>query len=126
VAEFQQQAKWKDVRGERYKPREQWLDSLNNLQAKGPVDARIYLGTWCSDSRKWVPRFFRLSNYLPLQKIEIIAVDTSKRDAEGMVYKDRVDSLPTFLFFRDDIEVGRFHTKPPKRNLERKLYQILR
>jgi hypothetical protein len=122
---FLAQAQWKRKVDDKYKPKAQWLDSLSRLP-KAPIDVRIFLGTWCSDSRRWVPRFFALQPKLPIRNVEIISVDTSKRDSAGLVFEYRVDSLPTFIFSRAGAELGRFNTKPHKRDLARQVYAILK
>lgn len=123
--EFIQQCKWKRTVNDRYRPRNpEYLDSLKKLPKN--VDVKLFLGTWCSDSRKWVPRFFQIQNDLPVRKLEIIAVDTTKKDERSLWRTYKIDSVPTFLFFREDKLIGRLNVKPPKKRLEKALYRILK
>lgn len=123
--EFIQQCKWKRSVNDHYKPRNpEYLDSLARLPKD--VDVKLFLGTWCSDSRKWVPRFFKIQAQLPVRKLEIIAVDTTKKDTQQLYKTYKVDSVPTFLFFRNEQWIGRLNVKPHKRRLEKHLYQILK
>jgi hypothetical protein len=88
---------------------------------------KLFLGTWCSDSKKQVPRFFALQSYMPVRRVEVIAVDTTKKDAKGLYQELKVDSVPTFLFYKQRVLIGRLNVKPPKKiRLEQQLYTILR
>ncbi|MCB1057579.1 MAG: thioredoxin family protein [Acidobacteria bacterium] len=76
----------------------------------------VYFGTWCSDSRREVSRFWRAldvtGSEVPFE-LEYIAVDRGdKRPPEmkeelGLVY------VPTFIVTRDGQEVGRMVEESP-------------
>lgn len=120
---FVEQCRWKKPVATKYRPDAAYLDSL---QTVAPFDARVFVGTWCSDSRRWVPRFLSIAGSIPLRKLEFIAVDTTKRDAEGLYRLYAVDSVPTFVFLRDGQVVGKLATKPYKKRLEKELYRLLK
>ena len=120
---FIDQCRWKHPVASKYRPDPLYLDSLRRVE---PFDAYVFVGTWCSDSRKWVPRFLAIADQLPLKRLEFIAIDTTKRDSAGLTRVYSIDSVPTFIFLRQNQEIGRLVTKPHKRRLERSLYQILK
>ena len=122
--EFMDQCRWKKPVNEKYKPELIYMDSLKSV--RDSVDLKLFVGTWCSDSRKWVARFFKIQPDLPIRKIEIISVDTSKTDEKGLNKIWRADSLPTFIFLCGDKEIGRIVEKPHKKKLERHLWRILK
>ncbi|MBX3102810.1 MAG: hypothetical protein KF690_09900 [Bacteroidetes bacterium] len=125
--EFIRRCEWKDITGSKTKPRlPAYMDSLRTVQDS--FDMKLVLGTWCNDSRRWVRHFFRLKPQLPLRQLEILGVDTTKRDPYGYHTRYGYDSIPVFLFFRDGREIGRIKVKPrkPKRSLERDMYHILK
>lgn len=129
-AEFLDSCRWRTPVDTRYRADAVWMDSIRALRHDS-VDVTLFLGTWCSDSRKLVPKFLALQDSLPIRSLNIVAVDTTKRDTMGLYAIYHVDSVPTFLFFRNEREIGRLRVKPPKRkgqgrNLERELYYILR
>jgi thiol-disulfide isomerase/thioredoxin len=129
-AEFLDSCRWQHPVDTRYRAQAQWMDSLRSIPHDS-AEVILFLGTWCSDSRKLVPKFLALQDSLPIRQLQIVAVDTTKRDSMGLHQLYRVDSVPTFIFFRAEREVGRLRVKPPKRkgqsrNLERELYYILR
>jgi thiol-disulfide isomerase/thioredoxin len=73
------------------------------------VQVLLILGTWCPDSKREVPRFFKILDQagIGLDKVTMVAVDRSKKDAEGLTVKHEVLRVPTFVFFRDGQEIGR-------------------
>jgi thiol-disulfide isomerase/thioredoxin len=127
-SEFIDKCAWKKKIDHRYtqkRAKQPWLDSLRTL--RDSVDVKLFLGTWCSDSKKQVPRFFALQSYMPVRRVEVIAVDTTKKDAKGLYRELKIDSVPTFLFYKQQVLIGRLNVKPPKKKrLEQQLYTILR
>src|SRR5436190_21093540 len=83
-------------------------DAATRELAEVPPGAEIdvYLGTWCSDSRREVSRLFRALEHVgdPPFTIRWIAVDRDKH-APGVTEPLRF--VPTFIVRRDGAEVGR-------------------
>ncbi len=121
-SEFSDSCQWKVKVNEKYKPDSTYLDSLKRLNV--PMDLKLFLGTWCSDSRKWVPKFMAIKSYMPIQDMQIISVDTTKKDSLKWFQTYQVDSIPMFIFFEAGTqnEIGRLKVKPYKRKLEKTLY----
>lgn len=120
---------WKRPVDTRYSPDEAYMDSLQQLQ--GTYQAVLFVGTWCNSSEKWVARFLAIEPQLPINDLQIISVDTTKKDSLGLWQTYAVDSVPTFIFYEQERELGRIIVKPyrknifHKRNLEKHLYAIL-
>ncbi|GIV43514.1 MAG: hypothetical protein KatS3mg035_0637 [Bacteroidia bacterium] len=125
-SEFSDSCQWKVKINEKYRPDSTYLDSLKRLNV--PMDLKLFLGTWCSDSRRWVPRFMAIQSYLPIQNIQIISVDTTKKDSLKWYQTYQVDSIPMFVFLESGTqnEIGRLKVKPYKRKLEKTLYLNLK
>lgn len=123
--EFCQQATWDRFVDERYKPKAMWMDSIRALQVEEQPNVRIFLGTYCHDSQKWVPRFFSLRDELPIGNVEIVSVDTTKRDDMGWAKEAGITKIPTFIFLTNGREIGRI-TEKPKGRLEENIYLILK
>lgn len=123
VEEFLDSAEWKVKIDEKYEPREKWMDSLD--QVTDNHDVRMYVGTYCPDSKKWVPRLLKLRSELPIGELDVISVDTTKKDAEGLAEADNIEKIPTFIFYRDGKEVGRIIEKP-KGRLEKAIFTTLK
>lgn len=74
----------------------------------------VYLGTWCSDSKRELPRLWRALDdagvfdeaELPFE-LEYVAVDRDKVEPSGRAAAAGVDYVPTFVVRRGGEEVGR-------------------
>jgi hypothetical protein len=80
------------------------------------AEVTIFLGTWCGDSRREVPRFWRgldeAGGAVPF-KVTYVAVDRQKKEPAGPVTENDVRFLPTFIVRRDGHEVGRIVETAP-------------
>jgi len=107
-----------------YKPNDTVLAQLKNLT--GELNCVIVLGTWCGDSKEQVPRFFKILDQsgTKFDKLEIYCFDRQK-EAPGMDIKTRfqIEKVPTFIFFRNDAEIGRI-IETPKVSLENDMLEI--
>ncbi len=90
------------------------------------VDIKIVMGTWCSDSRREVPRLFKILDYLkyPSDNVKILTVGRDKK-GRGDETKDLdIELVPTIIFYRDGKELGRI-IESPKVSLEKDMLKIL-
>jgi len=106
------------------------VDTNSVLEEKDNIedcDLSIVLGTWCSDSRREVPRLFKILDYLnyPADKIKIYAVDRDKKGLNGEIDSLKIERVPTFIFNRDNEETGRIIESPIK-TIERDIIKIVR
>ncbi len=96
-----------------YKPNDTALAQLKSLI--GDIRCVIVLGTWCGDSKEQIPRFLKIIDQsgVSFDKLEIVCVDRQK-EAPGMDIKSNFDieKVPTFIFFRNDQEIGRIIETP--------------
>ena len=87
---------------------------------------RVYMGTWCPDSRREVPMFFKLletAGY-DLEKVEMIAVDRSKTAPDGSHELYDIQRVPTFVFYKNGEEIGRF-VEHSRETLEKDIAKIV-
>jgi thiol-disulfide isomerase/thioredoxin len=90
------------------------------------VKITIVMGTWCSDSKREVPRFFKILD-LPgydQKNLTLICVDRNKNATGNEVEKLEIKLVPTFIFYKNDVEIGRI-VETPKESLEKDLVKIL-
>ena len=90
------------------------------------VNIKIVMGTWCSDSRREVPRFFKILdavNY-PSEKVKIICVDEDKKTSGSELKGLKIELVPTFIFYKDGNELGRI-VESPSDTLEKDIIKIL-
>lgn len=87
----------------------------------------VFLGTWCSDTKRELPRFFKSMDQagLPEPQVTLIGLDRSKKDTEGLTEKWQIEFVPTFIFIRNGRELGRI-VETPEGTLEGNIAQILR
>jgi len=87
----------------------------------------VYLGTWCGDSRREVPRLwsaFDLAGELPFE-VTYVAVDRAKDAPGGLLDDVDIEYVPTFVVIRDGEEVGRIVESAPG-GIENDLLALLR
>ena len=92
-------------------------DALAGLQEwQKPVEITVFLGTWCSDSQREVPRFFEIIDQVgnPNFSYTLVGLDRSKRDQAGEAEKAGIERVPTFIFNQDSKEIGRIVEMPEK------------
>lgn len=90
------------------------------------AEVRIYLGTWCGDSRREVPRLwkaFDLAGELPF-RVTHVGVDRSKEAPGSLLDGVDLEYVPTIVVLRDGREVGRIVESAPG-GVERALLDLL-
>ncbi|MEI6123154.1 MAG: thioredoxin family protein [Bacteroidota bacterium] len=109
-----------------YKPNATVLDSLKSLL--NDISCVIVLGTWCGDSKEQVPRFYKISDLLgnPFIAISLIGVDREKvAPAINVKEKYAIELVPTFIFYRNNTEIGRI-IESPKTSIEQDLLNMVK
>jgi len=86
----------------------------------------IVMGTWCSDSRREVPHFYRIWKDLDLDPsaVTIIGVDSEKNAPNGMTDSLSIEKVPTFIFYQCNMELGRV-VESPEETLEKEIFRVL-
>jgi thiol-disulfide isomerase/thioredoxin len=94
--------------------------------SKDNITIKIVMGTWCPDSRREVPRFMRIIDawQFPADKITFIGVDNEKLSPIGEYDKLNIQRVPTFIFYKNNIELGRI-IENPVTSLEQDIVNIL-
>jgi len=90
----------------------------------------LYMGTWCGDSKREVPRFYKLleaANF-PMERLTAVAVsrdsDTYKQSPGGEHEGVNIHRVPTFIVYKDGKEVNRI-VESPVVSLEEDLSAII-
>ena len=90
----------------------------------------LFLGTWCSDSKREVPRIIKILNeaQFPIQNLTIIALDRRKefykKSPDGEEKGLNIIRVPTLIFFKNGKEINRI-TESPIASLEEDMLAIL-
>jgi thiol-disulfide isomerase/thioredoxin len=91
------------------------------------AEITVFLGTWCGDSRREVPRFWKaldqVGGLVPFD-VEYVAVDREKEEPADRTGPADLRYVPTFIVRRDGDEVGRVVESSPN-GIERDLLALL-
>jgi hypothetical protein len=86
----------------------------------------IYLGLWCPDSINNVPPFLKIIDAtgiaVPVRLFKVQRKPT--RNIKYFVDQLQVERVPTFIFYRDNVEIGRI-VENPKAGLAEDMMEIL-
>ncbi len=103
-------------------------EPLNKLLEipKDELTIKIVMGSWCPDSRREVPKFMRILQIwqFPAGKVTFIGVDNAKLSPVGEYTGLNIERVPTFIIYKNNIEVGRI-IENPKTSLEQDMVNIL-
>jgi dipeptidyl aminopeptidase/acylaminoacyl peptidase len=101
------------------------------------VDIKVVLGTWCSDSRREIPRLWKILEEIgyPVDDVEMMAVGSARFttqmgvDRKLLDWSDAVkkyyavEKVATIILYRDGEELGRIE-ETPEGTLEEDLLKI--
>jgi hypothetical protein len=91
------------------------------------AEVTVFLGTWCSDSRREVPRFWKALDLAGADvpfAIHYIGVDRQKKEPSAPVTNNDIRYVPTFIVYREGREVGRIVEESPN-GIEKDLLALL-
>ena len=115
---------WFTQKFDSYKPDATTVSSLEvalkNVTIKG------FMGTWCGDSRRETPHFYKIleaSNF-NFKNLELITVNRSKRTPDNLQEGLDIIRVPTFIFYKDGKELGRY-VEYAKESLEKDMLKIV-
>ncbi|MDO9255996.1 MAG: thioredoxin family protein [Bacteroidales bacterium] len=90
------------------------------------IEVTVVMATWCGDSKEWVPRFYKIMDSLdfPYKKLTLICVDRTKKAPGINVDALKIELVPTFIFYRKDVELGRI-IEVPADLMEKEILKII-
>ncbi len=115
---------WYEKNNKDYKPE---AAVVKQLQKKFKnISIKAFMGAWCQDSRLLVPKFYKLLELSDFDEdnLEMIAVNRAKKTKDNLQKGYKVTRVPTFIFYKDGKEIGRF-VEYPIENLEEDLLKIV-
>ena len=118
--------KWFQEGYNEYEPDKIMITKLQNLEKLNDIKIKVVFGTWCSDSRRELPRFYKIVDEInfPESKIQLIGVDTKKSSRNNLLEEIAFKRVPTFIFYIDNKEIGRI-IESAEINLETDFYNIV-
>lgn len=115
---------WYDFEYNSYEPDSQAIIMLK--ESLHDYNIKIVLGTWCSDSRREVPRMLNVLDAVqyPDSLYTIVAVNRLKKGLSNEVDGLNIEFVPTFIVYKNNEEIGRI-IETPITSLEKDLYNII-
>jgi len=102
-------------------------ETISQLSGKlKNVKVTVVMATWCGDSKEWIPQFYKIMDGVDFnyQKLTLICVDHEKKAPGLNIDTLKVTLVPTFIFYRNDVEVGRI-IEVPSDVMEKEMLKIL-
>lgn len=109
-----------------YQPDSEVIKSIQALKSDLPK-ILVVLGTWCGDSREHVPHFYKIVDQInyPAEKISMVAVDRAKKGSDFSLSNFDIQLVPTFIFIKEDKEIGRI-IETPLTSVEQDMLDIIK
>jgi len=113
---------------EAYTPQATVVSALAPVLKEYTIEA--YMGTWCGDSKREVPRFYKTLEAagFPLDRLTLIAVDNNRahyKQSPGGEHEGKtIHRVPTFIIKKDGVEHNRI-VESPVSTLEEDLLAII-
>lgn len=115
---------WFDSRHKEYTTDKETIakltDALKGYTIKG------FMGTWCGDSKRETPRFYKILEETGFDEnyFELITVNRSKKTPDNLQEGLNIIRVPTFIFYKEGQEVGRY-VEYPRETLEKDILKIV-
>lgn len=115
---------WFDSRYKQYNTDKEVIakikESINNYTIKG------FMGTWCGDSKRETPRFYKVleETGFDLNYFELITVGRNKKTPDNLQEGFNIVRVPTFIFYKNGKEVGRY-VEYPRETIEKDILKII-
>ena len=94
--------------------------ALNGVTIKG------FMGTWCGDSKRETPHFYKVLEAADfnLKNVTLVTVNRSKVTPDNLQEGYNINRVPTFIFYRDGKEIGRY-VEYARESLEQDILKIV-
>jgi thiol-disulfide isomerase/thioredoxin len=115
---------WFNQKFDTYKTDPSTISSLKK-GLKG-VKIKGFMGTWCGDSKRETPRFYKILEQADfnLNNLELVTVNRGKKTPGNLQEGLNIKRVPTFIFYRDGKEIGRY-VEFARESLEKDMLKIV-
>ena len=105
------------------------LDELTAKKIKPLIknfEITVFMGTWCEESQKDIPGFFKLYDYIKADndKIQLIGMSEQKTTPQNYEKGLEIFNVPTYIFKKNGKEINRI-VEFPVETLEKDIFKIL-
>ena len=87
-----------------------------------------FVGTWCHDSKRVVPRFFKImekANFDFQKQFKLIGISRGKKTPDKLEKGYDIKHTPTLIFYKKGKEIGRF-VEHSRQSLEKDILKIIK
>ena len=90
------------------------------------IKIKAFMGTWCGDSQEQTPVFYKILDEagFDYSNLTMITVNRSKTTPDNLQDGLNIDRVPTFIVYKNNIEIGRF-VEYPRESVEADLLKIV-
>jgi len=117
--------KWYRPNQAGYKPNPETLSALKN--GSSGLQMIVFGGTWCSDTKYILPKFFALAEAAAFSqdRITLIGVDRNKKTMSHLAEALGVINVPTIIVMKEGKEIGRVVEYGKTGNWDKELGDII-
>ncbi len=107
-----------------YFPNQEVIEKLQAVPSE--IKIEIFLGTWCSDTKRNVSAYFKIMDMVdnPLIMTNYIGIPKEDDSRKPFIEGKNIVKVPTFIVYVDDQEKGRIIEDPIK-SVEEDLLDII-
>lgn len=115
---------WFNAEYDNYIPDSSIIEKIRTIAKTYSI--KVIMASWCGDSKREVPRFYKIMDAAgyDFMTFELVCVDRNKQCTEGGIDKLDIKFVPTFIFCKNDAEIGRI-VEIPKGKLEEDILEIV-
>lgn len=117
--------KWFAPNYNKYTPNEKVVKKIKK-NLKG-ITIKSFVGTWCHDSKRVIPRFYKImeaANF-DFSNAEIVGISRGKKTPDNLQEGYNIKRTPTLIFYKNGKEIGRF-VEHARQTLEKDILKILK
>lgn len=105
---------WFDKEYNSYKADENIIEKLKTNKNFKKIKIKIIFATWCGDSRREIPRFYKVLDKtgFPQENITLIAINTYRSARASLLKGVKFKRIATFIFYENNKEIGRIVETP--------------
>lgn len=110
---------------EEYTPNQKVIKKIQkNLNG---ITIKVFMGTWCHDSHREIPRFYKVMEAagVDFKNIEIVGLTRGKKTPDNLQKGYNIKHTPSFIFYKDQKEIARY-VEQPRESMEKDFLKILK
>ena len=108
-----------------YTPNEKILKKIKKKIKN--ITVKSFIGTWCHDSERELPRFYKIMESIEFdvtKNFQMIGITRGKKTPDNLQEGYNIKQTPTFIFYKDNKEIGRY-IEHSKKSIEKDILKIL-